>query len=60
MEQHISRLGSKYTRKYGFKKLVYFEEFTEIENARLRERQIKGWSQAKKQKLINGEWKNNW
>lgn len=60
MEQHISRLGSKYTGKHGFKKLVYHEEYDNLEIARQREIQIKNWSQVKKRKLINGEWKKEW
>ncbi len=60
VEQHISRLGSKYTAKHGFKRLVYLEEHTDLTVARRRERQIKDWSQAKKKKLINGEWKKEW
>lgn len=57
MDQHISRLGSKYTRQHGFKKLVYFEEWNDINDARRREKQIKDWSQEKKRKLINKTWK---
>ncbi|MBI2196166.1 GIY-YIG nuclease family protein [Candidatus Daviesbacteria bacterium] len=60
MEQHISRLGSKYTQKHGFKQLVYFEEHNNLENARLREKQVKNWNQEKKRKLIDGEWKKDW
>lgn len=59
-EQHISKLGSAYTRKYGVKSLVYLEEHTNLQTARERERQIKDWSQSKKQKLINGELPRNW
>ena len=60
IEQHISGLGSKYTAKHGFKKLVYYEEYEDLEVARKRERQIKDWSQEKKRKLISGEWKRDW
>lgn len=60
IEQHISGLGSKYTAKHGFKKLVYYEEHEDLEVARKRERQIKDWSQEKKRKLISGEWKRDW
>ena len=60
IEQHISRQGSKYTNRYGFKKLVYVEEFDNLGNARQREVQIKNWSQEKKRKLISGEWKKEW
>lgn len=52
MEQHFARLGSKYTRKYGVKKLVYLEEHEDIEVARQREIQIKDFSQRKKLELI--------
>lgn len=36
-EQHAAKLGSKYTIKHGFKKLVYYEEHIDSEVARLRE-----------------------
>ena len=36
--------------------LVYFEEYTDYEEALKREKQLKGWTRAKKEKLINGEW----
>lgn len=55
-DQHASGLGSKYTRLHGFKKLVYYEEYQNIEEARKREQQIKGWSQSKKKKIISGAW----
>lgn len=59
-EQHASGFGSKYTKRHGFKKIVFVEEHTNLESARLRERQIKKWSQTKKKKLISGEWKKEW
>ena len=59
-EQHSWGLGSKYTSKHGFKKLVYYEEFDNLEEARNREKQIKDWSQEKKKKLITGEWKKDY
>jgi len=57
MDQHISKQGSRYTGKHGFKKLAFFEEHDNLEDARKREKQIKDWSQKKKRKLIMGEWK---
>ncbi|PIS08040.1 hypothetical protein COT78_00300 [Candidatus Berkelbacteria bacterium CG10_big_fil_rev_8_21_14_0_10_43_13] len=59
-DQHISRLGSKYTEKHGVKKLAYYEEFDNLESARLREKQLKSWSREKKRKLISGEWGKDW
>ena len=60
LEQHFSRLGSKYTAKHGVRKLVYSEEHDDLETARKRERQIKDWSQEKKRKLIGGTWGKEW
>lgn len=59
-DQHISKLGSKYTQEHGVKKLVYLEEHEDLEVARGREIQIKDWSQKKKEKLINGDWRKDW
>jgi len=59
-DQHLSGLGSVYTAKHGVKELVYIEEHDTFENASLREKQLKGWTRAKKQKLIRGIWKKEW
>lgn len=37
--------------------LVFHQEFSRIEDAIAAERQIKGWSRAKKEALIRGDWK---
>jgi len=58
--QHTEGLGSVYTSKHKPIKLVYLEEFENIEQARKRELQIKGWTRVKKEKLINGEWSKEW
>lgn len=60
LEQHITKFGSKYTAKHGVKRLVYYEEFDNLEDARKREKQIKDWNQKKKKKLILGVWKKEW
>ena len=54
--QHLSRLGAKYTATHKPEKVVYLEEYEDLEVARRREKQIKGWTRAKKEKLIRGEW----
>ena len=41
-----------FTAKYKCCYLVYYEHFFEIEDAIIREKQIKGWSRAKKEALI--------
>ena len=58
--QHLSGLGSKYTSIHKPKALVYLEEHDDLEVVRNREKQIKDWNQAKKRKLIFGEWSKEW
>lgn len=55
MDQHMSGQGSKFTSRHKFKELKYVEEFTDIYDARERERQIKDFSRKKKEAL----WQNN-
>ena len=52
--EHKTKLINGFTKKYNIIKLVYYEIFYDIENAILREKQIKGGSRAKKIKLIEG------
>jgi putative endonuclease len=54
--QHLSGLGSRFTAIHGVKKLVYIEEYDDFDCARYREKQIKNWNRAKKEKLIKGKW----
>jgi len=50
---------SSFSSKYNLNKLVYFETFTNIEEAIAREKQIKGGSRQKKIDLINS-FNPNW
>ncbi len=52
LRQHENGEGANYTRKHLPVKLVYFEEFERIDKAFYREKQIQGWSHAKKKALI--------
>ena len=52
LAEHRDGLGSTFTSKYNIRYLVYFEEFTDINRAIEREKQLKGWSRMKKEKLI--------
>ena len=45
---------SNFTHKFSDIKLVYHEKLDSKEKALLREKQIKGWSIAKKKALIDG------
>lgn len=52
VQQHIDGIGSKFTSKYNIKNLVYFEEYTDINQAILREKQLKNWKHDWKVELI--------
>ncbi len=54
LEEHQSGNGANHTKKRLPVKLVYYEEFQRIDKAFYREKQIQGWSRAKKEALING------
>ena len=53
MEQHQQGEGSKFTKKHLPVELVYYEEYQRIDEAFIREHQIKGWNRKKKEALIN-------
>lgn len=48
-----------FTTKYKCLYLVYYEHFQDVEQAILREKQIKGYSRMKKDKLIY-DFNSNW
>ena len=56
--EHKFDKGSKFSSKYNCNKLVYYEDFSFINHAIDREKQIKAGSRAKKIELVNLENKN--
>ena len=46
--EHREKLVDGFTKKYNITKLVYYEVFEDVENAILREKQIKGGGEAEK------------
>ena len=46
--EHRSGTIPGFTQKYNCHKLVYFESFSDVEQAIAREKQLKKWSRAKK------------
>ncbi|HWD28820.1 MAG TPA: GIY-YIG nuclease family protein [Rhizomicrobium sp.] len=57
--EHREGLVPGFTKKYGIKTLVWFEEHGDIREAILREKRIKKWERAWKLRLIesvNPEW----
>lgn len=59
--EHKNKLIEDFTKKYDVSNLGYYEKFDSIEDAILREKQIKGKIRAYKLKLIetmNPEWRD--
>jgi len=50
--QHRAGAVPGFTQKYRIDRLVYFEQFQWIQDAIAREKQLKGWTRAKKTALI--------
>lgn len=55
LKQHQNGEGANFTKKHLPVELIYFEEFQRIDEAFYREKQVQGWSRAKKEALIKGE-----
>lgn len=53
VQQHRSGIHPGFTKRYALDKLVYYEEYEDIETALFREKQIKASSRKKKIELIN-------
>jgi len=59
--EHKNKLTEGFSKEYNTNKLVYFEVFTDIEEAIKREKKLKKWNRDWKEKLINKsnpEWKD--
>ena len=54
--QHQTGVVPGYTAERLPVELVWYEEFSTREEALFSERRIKGWSRAKKEALIRGDW----
>lgn len=50
--EHREGLADGFTKKYGLKKLLYFEQFSYVEDAIKREKQLKHWNREWKLNLI--------
>ena len=61
MYEHQQKLVAGFTKSYGVIRLVYFEQFSSVDEARARERGLKRWRRAWKLKLVdefNPEWRD--
>ena len=57
--QHKTKKYKGFTSRYNCDKLVYYEEFTNINQAIAREKQLKAGSRKRKDELINSM-NNEW
>ena len=55
LAEHQSGVNCRYTSKRQPVRLVYCEEFDRIDDAFAREKQVQGWSRAKRIALITGD-----
>ena len=58
--EHKSGMIEGFTKQYRVHQLVYFEQFEDVRAALEREKQLKKWSRAKRNGLVetaNPEWK---
>jgi type I site-specific restriction endonuclease/predicted GIY-YIG superfamily endonuclease len=55
LQQHNDQVGARHTATRGPVKLIHYETFGRIDEAFAREKQVQGWSRAKKIALIKGD-----
>lgn len=55
LEQHQNGEGANHTKKRLPVTLLYYEEYSRIDEAFYREKQVQGWSRKKKEALIEGK-----
>ena len=61
MQQHRTEAVRGFTRDYGIKRLMWFEQHATMDSAILREKRIKKWNRDWKLQLIeeeNPEWRD--
>ena len=51
--EHRSGVNPGFTKKYNCHKLVYYEVYSDVNQAIEREKQLKKWNRAKKEALID-------
>jgi len=59
VEEHKNAQIKGFSQKYNINKLIYFEEYNNINDALEREKELKSWRREKKIQLIdnlNSEW----
>ena len=57
--EHRNGVGTDFTRKYGVRRLVWYERYADVNEAIAREKQLKKWERRWKLELIesmNPDW----
>lgn len=57
--EHQAGIAEGFTKKYACTRLIYFEQYAQVEDAIAREKKLKKWNRKKKEWLIgrhNPEW----
>jgi putative endonuclease len=55
LHEHVNSLRKGFTSRYNCHHLIYFEEFKYVNDAKAREKEIKGWKRSKKEDRINSK-----
>ncbi len=61
VHEHKTKINEGFTERYKVNKLIHYEMFDLAENAIEREKQLKGWTRSKKERLIkrnNPNWED--
>lgn len=61
ISEHKQDLIDGFTKKYGCHRLVYYEDYQDVNQAIMREKQLKKWNRDKKEYLIktlNPRWED--
>jgi len=61
VQEHKNKAADAYTRRYNIGRLVYCEEFNDVNAAIAREKQLKSWRRPRKIDLIhsiNPRWRD--
>jgi putative endonuclease len=58
LQQHQCGEGANYTKKRLPVELIYYEEYSRIDEAFYREKQVQGWSRKKKEALMTEDFES--
>ena len=58
LQQHQCGEGANYTKKRLPVELIYYEEYSRIDEAIYREKQVQGWSRKKKEALMTEDFES--